>query len=381
LLKFNASLKVIDWLLMDYTKFNVEELASNESFIDWVKQSDPEAVRFWDAYLATHPEIRPTVEKARALVHNLKLAEEMDFDPSQVETIWRKLEDRLAEPSPAPRSVPPVLRLLQSRWTVAAACITVLGAALAFWLAFPPVKEDPQLSNYYQQHSDFIEQVNETDRPLRIQLADGSVALLDARSRLKYRPHSLNDSTRQVYLLGNAFFEVVKNPYKPFIVHSNEIDVKVLGTSFRVESPENGENVLVSVKTGKVSVYAAADEVGGDRQKGGVILLPNQQVRYERSEHLFEKTLVESPEVLGTAVVPATDFVFENAPIADVFRTLETAYGIEILFNEEVMRNCYVTVPLGAESMREKLKIVCQTIGASYEIIDVKVVINSSGCP
>ncbi len=60
---------------MDYTKFNVEDFASNESFIDWVNQSDPEAVKYWDLYISTHPEIRDTVEKARILVLNLKLAE------------------------------------------------------------------------------------------------------------------------------------------------------------------------------------------------------------------------------------------------------------------------------------------------------------------
>jgi transmembrane sensor len=362
---------------MDYTQFNVEDLASNESFIAWVKRSDPEAVEFWDAYTANHPEIRPTVEKARALVHNLKVAQEIGYDPAQVEAMWRKIEDRIDE---QPLMHHPVRPLLRARWTVAAACVAFLCAALAFWLAFPALRGDKPLSGYHRQHSDFVEQVNETDRPLSIQLADGTTVMLDARSRLKYMPDFLSDSTRQVYLLGNAFFEVVKNPYKPFIVHSNEIDVKVLGTSFRVEAPENGKNVVVSVKTGKVSVYAAVGEGGGNRQKGGVILLPNQQVRYQRKEHLFEKTLVESPEIVGTAVVPATDFVFDNAPIAKVFRTLESAYGIEILFNEEVMKNCYVTAPLGAESLREKLKIVCQIIGASYEIIDAKVVINSSGC-
>jgi hypothetical protein len=154
----------------------------------------------------------------------------------------------------------------------------------------------------------------------------------------------------------------------------------VLGTSFRVEAPEEGENVFVSVKTGTVSVYAAADNVTNSRKHGGVILLPNQQVHYERKEHLFAKTVVDAPEILGTTVFSQKDFLFDNAPIAEVFNTIESAYGIEIIFNEEVMKNCYITAPLGSESMREKLKIICQTIGASYEIIDANVVINSAGC-
>jgi ferric-dicitrate binding protein FerR (iron transport regulator) len=246
---------------------------------------------------------------------------------------------------------------------------------------FPEKPLEGQRSAYDRQSEDFIEQVNETDKPLSVRLADGSTVLLEAKSRLKYKATYLEDSTRQVYLLGKAFFDVVKNPYKPFIVHSSEIIVKVLGTSFRVEAPEDAAQILVSVKTGKVSVSAVADAVTGSRQKEGVILLPNQQASYERKERLFSKTLVDAPQVLDTTAIKRADFVFDNTPIAEVFRRMESAYGIEIIFNDEVMKNCYITAPLGVESMREKLKIICETIDASYEIIDAQVVINSAGCP
>lgn len=359
---------------MDYTKFNVEDFASNESFIDWVRQSDPEAVKYWDLYISRHPEIRPTVEKARALVLNLKHAEEVSYDAAQVESMWGKIQDRVEQRTKARSAA-----FAKTSWAVALVCF-FLCASVTLWFVFTEINNDGQLSSYHQQSSDFFEQVNETDKPLKVQLADGSIIVLDAKSRLKYRSTFLEDSTRQVYLLGQAFFDVVKNPYKPFVVHSNEIVVKVLGTSFRVEAPENGENIVVSVKTGKVSVYSVTDNIAANNKQGGVILLPNQQVSYERKKQLFAKTLVESPEVLGTTVFTNNDFVFDNTPIAEVFRTMESAYGIEIIFNEDVMKNCYITAPLGSESMREKLKIICQTIGATYEIIDANVVINSAGC-
>jgi transmembrane sensor len=361
---------------MDYTHFNVEDFASNESFIDWVNQSDPEAVRFWNLYISSHPEIREKVEKARALVFNLKRAEEITYDPAQVESMWGKIQEKVEhEKDPSTASA-------RANWAVAAACLSLLCAAVIGWFVFPRPKAEPSWKAYHQQTLiGFAEQVNETDQPLKIELEDGSTVVLDAKSRLKYRTTFLKDSTRQVYLLGKAFFDVARNPYKPFIVHSNEIVVKVLGTSFRVEAPENGENILVSVKTGKVSVYAVADKATDDLQKDGVILLPNQQVSYERKERLFSKTLVEYPEVLRTTPIGPSDFVFDNTPIAEVFRTMEAAYGIEIIYNEEVMKNCYITAPLGSEPMQEKLRIICQTIGAAYEIIDANVVINSSGCP
>lgn len=359
---------------MDHKNLTVEDLASNESFIDWVKQSDPEAVKYWDLYISTHPDIKAKVEKARALVLNLKAAEGIDYDSAQIDSIWAKIQDRVeAKTTRSPQGTGSKMT-----WAVAIASIFLLSTSIVFWFLSRPAGHDQTLSAYNQQGDDFIERINETDQPLEVQLEDGSTIVLESKSRLKYKKGFLHDSSRQVYMLGKAFFNVTKNPYKPFIVHSNEIVVKVLGTSFRIESPEHGENILVSVKTGKVSVFAPTDVIKNNK-RDGVILLPNQQVTYARKNHQFEKTLIESPEFLGEGIT-SKDFVFDNVPIATAFQTIESAYGVEIIFNEEVMRNCYITAPLGSESLREKLKIICETIGASYEIIDANVVINSAGC-
>lgn len=356
---------------MDYTKFNVEDFASNESFIDWVNQSDPEAVKYWNLYLSTHPEIRDTVEKARILVLNLKHAEKVEYDVAQVDSMWHRIENAVDAPVQMHQNA------WRSRMLIAAALIFICGS-ISMWF-FVQKNDSKQSADYYSyatERPDFIEQINKTDQPELVQLQDGSTVMLAAKSSIKYKANYLDDSTRSVYLSGEAFFDVTPNPYKPFIVHSNELFVKVLGTSFRVSAPANNSNVVVAVKTGKVSVYT--DHGRGDK-KDGVILLPNQQVNYERKEQSFEKTLIEIPEILNNTI-KQNDFVFENAPIAEVFKTIETAYGIEIIFNEEIMKNCYLTAPLGSESMIEKLKIICQTLGASYEIIDANVVINSAGC-
>lgn len=358
---------------MDYTKFNVEDFAANESFIDWVNQSDPEAVKYWDLYISTHPEIRETVEKARILVLNLKHAETNMHNAVELDSMWNQIQKTVD----APEGVRPNRNI--ARRLVLASLILVCGAA-TFWFVINANTHKTSFDYFANQQntSDFIEHVNQTDKPQKIQLADGSTVMLGAKSTLKYRDDYDKDSTRNVYLLGEGFFDVVKNPFKPFIVHSNEVFVKVLGTSFRVAAPEHGTNVVVAVKTGKVSVYAMKGK-GTQDKKDGVILLPNQQVSYERRDQSFVKALVDTPEILGSTITE-NDFVFENEPIANVFKKLEKAYGIEIIFNEETMKKCYLTVPLGEESMQEKLRIICQAIGADYEVIDANIVINSSGC-
>jgi transmembrane sensor len=363
---------------MDYTKFNVQDFAANESFVDWVNQTDPEAVKYWDLYISTHPEIRATVEKARSLVLNIKAAESVKPDPFTVESIWSKIERATHHDLPVKRKA---IRGHRKVWLVPLLVILMGGGGLVL---FQYQKNDgtPERSDLivYEERLDaFVEQVNATDKPLDVHLADGSVITLQPQSRLKYKSNFNEDSTRNIYLLGDAFFDVAPNPYKPFIVHSNEVFVKVLGTSFHVEAPENGRNIVVSVKTGKVSVYAFKSDARHQEKMDGVILLPNQQVNYARQEQLFEKTLAESPEILNHEF-SEKDFMFDNAPIAEVFKTLEKAYGIEIVYNEETMKHCFLTAPLGSESLMDKLKIICQTIGASYEVIDANVVISSPGC-
>lgn len=361
---------------MDHKNLTVEDLASNESFIDWVKQSDPEAVKYWDLYIAAHPEIKEKVDRARALVLNLKAAEETGDNSAQVDAMWAKIQERVeAAEQPLPqRAVPGRV------WAMALASILFIGVSVVFWFQSREIGGGSPFA-YNQQGDDFVEEINDTEQPREVRLEDGSTVVLESKSKLKYKKGFSKDSLRQVYMLGKAFFNVTKNPYKPFIVHSNDIVVKVLGTSFHVESPENSEKVLVSVKTGKVSVSAPMHVVKNSTKRDGVILLPNQQVTYERKSHQFEKTLVESPEFLGTTAIAPKDFTFENVPIAEVFQTIEAAYGVEIIFNEEVMKNCYIRASLGSESLRDKLKIICATVESSYEIIDANVVINSTGCP
>ena len=85
-----------------------------------------------------------------------------------------------------------------------------------------------------------------------IELADGSKIWLNADSKVQY-PALFNGSTREVYLNGEAFFDIAKNPSKPFIIHLSNGTVRVLGTSFNIKAYDNEPVVETSVATGKVA--------------------------------------------------------------------------------------------------------------------------------
>ena len=104
-----------------------------------------------------------------------------------------------------------------------------------------------------------------------MQLADGSKVWLGACSKLKY-PVAFNGDTREIYLEGEAFFDVAKNPDKPFIVKTKDFLVKALGTSFNVMNYSDESFSHTTLKTGKIEVTT---------QEQKLVLEPGEQVYYK----------------------------------------------------------------------------------------------------
>ena len=94
----------------------------------------------------------------------------------------------------------------------------------------------------------------------------------------------------------------MKDPQQPFFVYANEVVTKVLGTSFRVKAYDEGKDVMVSVREGKVSVYSEKNQSAKqniiESEVNGVVLMQNQQVLYKRTDDSFNKTLIETPAIV-----------------------------------------------------------------------------------
>jgi transmembrane sensor len=360
---------------MDYSQFETEDFASDDTFIRWVLHADPTASRFWEDYRLHHPGLEHKIDEARLLLLNVSRAEQTFRNPGQSEKTWHRIQGRIQK-KPAQRAFSffKIAASIALFVMFTAACIV----SLRYFSGNESLTEGTQL-----YEDDFVEEVNRTDRTMLIQLSDGTTVRLAPRSRLKYAYDFKSKPYRKVYLTGEAFFEVAKNLQQPFYVYANEVVTKVLGTSFRVKAYDDERNIVVSVKEGRVSVYSEkSQEKTQDARKpelNGVVLMPNQQVLYKRTDQSFNKSLVETPAMLKEPGVTYS-FNFSNTPVRKVFDVLTAAYGVEIIFNDELMKNCYLTAPLGNEPLFEKLDIICRTIGASYELIDAKVVISTRGC-
>src|SRR5688572_2405344 len=139
--------------------------------------------------------------------------------------------------------------------------------------------------------------VNTTKKTQIIVLPDSSKVSIEPESKLKFSS-LFNETKREVYLEGEAFFQVTHNANVPFFVHANEVTTKVLGTSFIIKAIRHEQKITVVVKTGKVSVFANREKEEKSLAVKEVILTPNQQIIYDKKEKEISKILVKKPEAI-----------------------------------------------------------------------------------
>jgi transmembrane sensor len=210
------------------------------------------------------------------------------------------------------------------------------------------------------------------------QLPDESRITLHPGSSLRYST-AFAGPKREVYLEGEAFFKVSKNPARPFLVFTNQVLTTVLGTSFRVKAYADSKVASVAVREGKVAVQArksaSSDTAAAVSTTASVLLLPNQQVVYSAVNRRLKKELVDKPVVLAPQA-----FEFEERPVAEVLQALEKAYGVDIVYDEKVLAGCTVSITFYEEPLFEKLGLLCKSLDAYYSLSDAQIIMHSKGC-
>ena len=271
-------------------------------------------------------------------------------------------------------------RSILKKMTVAASILIIAAAALYFLL--PTAKTaNSQYSFTALIPDSMVTKTNTGSRPEIVKLSDGSLVTLQPGSILHYG-HLFAADKREVFLEGEAFFRVSKNPGKPFLVYYNNIVTKVLGTSFNVNTNASTGNIEVAVKTGRVQVYENEKLLKDSRNKA-VIITPNQKAVYKTQDRVFETLLVEEPQPIAVNEKEepvSVPFVYDQEKLLEVFRHIESNYGIEIVVENSNINNCEFTGDVSKQDLYTKLKIICLTMNATYEINGTKILIKGKGC-
>ncbi|MBD2753037.1 FecR family protein [Spirosoma validum] len=371
---------------MDYRTYTADDFLLDESFRQWTTGTSPTATEFWEQWLIQNSDRVDVVRQAQELVRALDEYYRDKATDDRIASELQQLMERAVERRDAEPSTPVVSlfqRLSWGRW--AAAAVLVITVGVGVW-QYVNVGHKAQSPSYAQLTKSapipLQEKINTSHEDATILLGDGSLVTLRPKSRLSY-PRKFTGATRTVYLNGEAFFDVVKNPAQPFLIYASQMVTKVLGTSFLVRAFESEKSITVTVRTGRVSVYKQQDfetaQRSGSRRIQGVILTPNQQITLNLEDNRLMKALVEKPVAL-TPSSAIQEQNFDDAPVARVFSAIEHTYGVKIHYNEKDLSACLVNLTFRNESMLEQLDVVCQTIGATYEVLDGQVVITSKGC-
>lgn len=161
---------------------------------------------------------------------------------------------------------------------------------------------------------------------VNLQLPDGTSVWLNASSEIIY-PAYFSGSTREIHLNGEAYFEVEHNASKPFIVHTETFDIKVLGTKFNVEAYKGMEGFTTALMEGSVEV---TDRKNKDKS---VRLYPTQKVAFRNGE--LCKSPIDNYDVYRWR---EGLICFKETRFADLMRQLEKNYGVRILINNEAVK-------------------------------------------
>ncbi len=164
-------------------------------------------------------------------------------------------------------------------------------------------------------------------------LPDGSTVTLNSNSKLTF-PRKFKGERREVSIEGEAFFDVVRNPEKPFIIHAGNAQVKVLGTSFSVSAYPGNDRVEVIVETGKVQVIQTNADLPAS--ENAIFLVPGEKGTVYAQNKTPEKAVNTDPNFLSWKT---HDLVFDKVPLGDVIQCLEKTYHIDIQLMEPALND------------------------------------------
>lgn len=240
--------------------------------------------------------------------------------------------------------------LRMHRWMKYAAMIAVIlviGGGSGYWL----------YQNGNNQHM-MVAVANE-GIVKEIILPDGTKVWLNNSATLKY-PREFSEKARNVYLDGEAYFEVTKNRHKPFTVQSDAMRVRVLGTTFNFKCDKNYRIAEVTLIEGEI-------EVKGNKEEGQIILAPGQRAELNKNNG---RLTVKQVDAKMDAVWHDNLIPFQKADIFTISKALERFYDIKIILSPGMRADkTYSGVLKKKSTIESVLKSLQNSISIDYKIV------------
>lgn len=226
-------------------------------------------------------------------------------------------------------------------------CICFAGIT-AYYLYQQPVTDSA---------SHLVERIVPRGQKLTIKFPDGSTVFMNSGSKLRY-PERFASNSRELFLEGEAYFDVAHDPHKPFIVHSGNVITQVLGTAFNI-SAYHQDKISVTVTRGKVSVSTGQKNLG--------ILLPSEKLVYNQQAKKVVRDRVDAGKVISWK---EGDLILDDVTMKEAAEIISRWYDVDFSFDDPLLNDNRFTVSfLKGESITEIMKVLSYMNHISY-IID-----------
>ncbi len=343
---------------MNYRHYTTEDFVTDDCFRQWVQHPDEESNSFWKDWVEQHPEKFETLNEARCILQHLHFKVPQPEQSDYLE-VKQKIQQEIHRPILAlPLSLPAMQ--ISSTWKKAAAMLT--GIALLGIMSFFFLRGQSAL--LYTTHYGEIQ---------NIILPDSSAVTLNANSSLTLAGNW--QQSREVWLEGEAFFSVKKvntssenndgsRPVK-FIVHTNNLDVEVLGTRFNVNERRGLTKVVLN--SGRVKLKNNID-------KETVNMYPGDFVAYSKTDRKFLKQEVDAKLFSSWK---EGRFAFDGTPIQEIAQMLEDNYGYEVKIENQALASRKFTADILSHDVGILLTLIAESLDVKAEKINNKIEIKN----
>ncbi len=308
-----------------------------------LKETKAEEKQTFEDWLALSEENRGQFSTFSAEWENAA-ANIKQFTPDR-QKAWKKISPDISAPAVY---TPPLHKKLLTTWQGIAATVTVL---------FLLTVTGYFIHSYYSPGKHFI--VYSTEDSLRIViLADSSTVWLNKFSELQI-PETNNGKTREVYLTGEAFFQVTTDTRRLFRVHTAYTTTEVRGTSFNLKSTD--ENERVNLMTGKIIFYPE------NQRRKAVELLPGERAIFDNTSGQINKSVSPDMNFLAWKI---GKLVFKDSPLPDVLAAVANYYGLKLDNSQHMPADYLLTASFENQSADEIIPILELTWNVKITIED-----------
>ena len=340
---------------MNYKNYEFDDFVFDDSFINYATNKNQLDVAKWEKLLSHNPQNKKTAIEAKLLVRHLHFKKQ-ELPNDFVKNEWLKLRNRLNLNDINP---PAKNKTIFNRkiWQYAAAIGLILFLVSAiYYLSLTPKCE---------KVVDYHEVIVPKGEIKKIFLPDGTLVFINSDSKLKY-DNCFYKKHREIILEGEACFDVKYNAKKPFIVHTQENDVTVLGTAFNIYAYPNENIFRASLERGKILV--------SHNNENTVELKVNQTylfIKNSKQSKIFETANVQSYSSWKDGKI-----VFRNQPFTDILRKLERSHNVTFSLQNKEVENCkYTGTFTTKDDINTILGVIKLTTPFEYKIVNDIVII------